>query len=59
MYTVNHYFYDQYGRLRSARWTMRHYKNERVAVAKANSVKGGYVCKLGSNDIHVMGEWTI
>lgn len=59
MYTVNHYFYDTHGQLRSARWTMRKYKNERVAISKANSVKGGYVCKLGSNNIHVMGEWTI
>jgi hypothetical protein len=59
MYTVNHYFYDTFGALRSGRWTQRKYKSERVAISKANSVRGGYVCKLGSNDIHRMGEWKL
>ncbi len=59
MFTVNHYFYDSYGALRSGRWTMRHYKTERAAMNKANSIKGGYICKLGSNTVHCVGEWLL
>jgi len=59
MYTVNHYFYDQHRQLRSARWGMRKYKNEKVAQRKADQVKGGYLCKLGSNTIYSMGAWVL
>ncbi len=59
MFTVNHYFYDSYGTLRSGRWSMHHYKTERVAIRKANSIRGGYVCKLGSNTVHYVGEWLL
>lgn len=58
MYTVGHYFYDNC-ELRSARWSMRKYKSLRAATAKADSVKGGYVCRYGSNEILHLGEWLL
>ena len=58
MYTVSHFFIDN-GVLRSRRWTMRQYKTLRAALNKANSIKGGFVSRYGSNDVTAMGEWTL
>lgn len=58
MYTVNHFFKDG-TQLRSRRWTMRTYKTLRAALNKANTIKGGFVCRYGSNDVHTLGEWLL
>ena len=58
MYTVNHYFYD-HCELRSARWNMRTYKTLAAAMRRADSIKGGFVCRYGSNNIEGMGSWLL
>lgn len=48
-YVVMRNYRDGHGTLRHERVTMRAY-TEPVAVKKANEVRGGYVCPLGSNN---------
>jgi len=36
---------------------MRNYKTRRAADAKADSVRGGYVCPMGSNTPVYVGGW--
>ena len=57
MFTIMHVYRDSYGRTRAARWNMRNYKNLTNAKRLADTVKGAYVCPLGSNDPVYVGAW--
>ncbi len=58
-YTLNRFYLDQFGKLRNIRVTMRAYKNRGLAERKADAIKGGYICELGSNNVLQMGSWAL
>jgi len=57
MYTVMHVYKDSYGVTHAGRWNMRKYKNILNAKRCADSVRGGYVCPLGSLSPVYVGSW--
>ena len=59
MFIVKHTRRDEYGKVVDSRWNMRAYKRKRSAVKVADSVKGGYVCRMGSNSPIYVGSWPL
>lgn len=57
MFIVMRVYRDEYGQTQQRRWNMRAYKRKMSAVNVANSVKGGFVCRMGSNNPIYVGEW--
>lgn len=57
MYIVMRVYRDEYGTTQQRRWNMCAYKRDVTACKVADGVKGGYVCKMGSNSPEYVGAW--
>lgn len=57
MFIVMRTYRDEYGTTRQRRWNMRSYKREVTAKQLADSIRGGYVCRMGSLQPIYVGEW--
>ena len=57
LYTLMRTYRDEFGKTQQRRYNMRQYKNLELVKARADSIKGGYVCPLGTGTPIYVGSW--